>query len=89
MIQEQVAEAVIIALVSEKNKSKKKKKKRVCVKPWFKRRKDLKYYETLLPELRLEDEYNYKILLQMTFENFEEIFQLTKDDKTKQNTEMT
>ena len=89
MIQEQVAEAVIIALVSEKNKSKKKKKKRVCVKPWFKRRKDLEYYETLLPEPRLEDEYNYKILLQMTFENFEEIFQLTKDDKTKQNTEMT
>ena len=89
MIQEQVAEAVVIALVSEKNKSKKKKKKRVCVKPWFKRRKDLEYYETLLPELRLEDEYNYKILLQMTFENFEEIFQLTKDDKTKQNTEMT
>ena len=89
MIQEQVAEAVIIALVSEKNKSKKKKKKRVCVKPWFKRRKDLEHYETLLPELRLEDEYNYKILLQMTFENFEEIFQLTKDDKTKQSTEMT
>ena len=59
------------------------------MKPWFKRRKDLEYYETLLPELRLEDEYNYKILLQMTFENFEEIFQLTKDDKTKQNTEMT
>ena len=59
------------------------------MKPWFKRRKDLEYYETLLPELRLEDKYNYKILLQMTFENFEEIFQLTKDDKTKQNTEMT
>ena len=59
------------------------------MKPWLKRRKNLEYYETLLPELRLEDEHNYKILLRMTSENFEEIFQLIKDDKTKQNTEMT
>ena len=59
------------------------------MKPWLKRRKNLEYYETLLPELRLEDEHNYKILLRMTSENFEEIFQLIKDDKTKQKTEMT
>ena len=59
------------------------------MKPWLKRRKNLEYYETLLPKLRLEDEHNYKILLRMTSENFEEIFQLIKDDKTKQNTEMT
>ena len=59
------------------------------MKPWLKRRKNLEYYETLLPELRLEDEHNYKILLRMTSENFEEIFQLIKDDKTKQTTEMT
>ena len=43
----------------------------------------------LLAEMRLEDEYNYNILLRMTSENFEEIFQLIKDDKTTQNTEMT
>ena len=88
MIQKQAVEAVIIALISEKNKSK-KKKKRVCVKPWLKRRKNLEYYETLLLELRLEGKYNYKILLRMTSENFEETFQLIKHDKTKQNTEMT
>ena len=29
-------------------------------------------------KLRLEEEYNYNILLQMTSENFEEIFQLIK-----------
>ena len=31
-------------------------------------------------ELRLEEEYDYNILLQMTSENFEEIIQLIKDN---------
>ena len=42
----------------------------------------------LLAEMRLEDEYNYNILLRMTSENFEEIFQLIKDDITKENTKL-
>ena len=42
----------------------------------------------LLAEMRLEDEYNSNILLQMSSENFEEIFQLIKDDITKENTRM-
>ena len=41
----------------------------------------------LLAEIRLEDEYNY-ILLRMTSENFEEIFQLIKTDITKENIRM-
>ena len=78
-IKEQAAAAVI----SEKNKSRKmRERSRVCVKPWLKR-------ETLLAELRLEDEHSYNILLRMTSENFEEIFQLIKDDITKENTKMT
>ena len=56
------------------------------MKPCLKRRKNLKLYETLLAELRLEDEYNYNILLRMTSENFEKISQLIKDDITKENT---
>ena len=81
MIQKQAAEAVIIALISEKSKSKKKKKeRRVCVKPWLKKKTNLEYYETMLPELQLEDEYNYNTLLRMTSKNFGEIFQLIKDD---------
>ena len=56
------------------------------MKPWLKRRKNLEFYETLLAELRLEYEYNYNILLRMTSENFEKIFQLIKDDMTKENT---
>ena len=36
MVQEQATAAVIIALISEKNKSRRKRQKRkVCVKPWL------------------------------------------------------
>ena len=42
----------------------------------------------LLAEMRLEDEYNYNILLLMTSENFWKIFQLIKDDITNENTKL-
>ena len=58
------------------------------MKAWLKRRKNLELYGTLLAELRLEEEYNYNILLRMTSENFEEIFQLIKDDIPKENTNL-
>ena len=48
------------------------------MKSWFKRRKNLEFYETLVAELRLEYEYNHNILLRMTSENFIKIFQLIK-----------
>ena len=54
----------------------------------LKRRKYLRVFETLLAELRLEDEYNYKNYLRMSFENFEEIIQLIKDDIIKKKTKM-
>ena len=60
----------------------KREKKGVYVKAWLKRRKNLELYGTLLAELQLEQEYNYNILLWMTSESFEEIFQLIKDDIT-------
>ena len=44
--------------------------------------------ETLLAGLQLEDECNYKDYLRMTSENFEEIFQLIKDDIRKENTKI-
>ena len=87
MIQEQAAAAVIVVLISEKNKPRKnRKKRRVCEKPWLKRRKNLEFYETRLAKLRLEYEYNNNILLQMASENFEQLFQMIKDDITKENT---
>ena len=38
--------------------------------------------------MRLEEEYDYNILLRMTSQNFEEIFQLIKDDIPKENTNL-
>ena len=50
--------------------------------------KNLKFYEILLAELRLEDKHNCNILLRVTSESLEEIFQLIKDGITKENTKM-
>ena len=65
---------------SSRSSESRKKRNQSHVKPWHKRRKNL--------ELWLEEEYNYNIRLQMTSENFEEIFQLTKDDIPKENTNL-
>ena len=56
--------------------------------PWLKRRKNVELYRTLLAELPLEEEYNYNILLRMTSEIFEELFQLIKDNIPKENTNL-
>ena len=66
----------------------KRGKRRVYVKPWLKRRKNLELYGNLLAELLLEEEYDYNILIWMTSENFEQIFQLIKDDIPKEHTNM-
>ena len=60
----------------------------ISVKPWLKRRKNWEFHEPLLAELPLEEEHNYNILLQMTSENSEEIFQLIKDDIPKENNKL-
>ena len=80
---------MIITLISEKNRSRKNREKKESV--WnlgLKEEKKLEFYETLLAEVRLEYEYNYNILLRMTSENIQEIFQLIKDDITKENVKM-
>ena len=64
MIQEQAVPAVIITLTSKKNKSRKNRK--ILYKILYKTlalKKKEGFYETLLAELRLEDEYNFNILL--------------------------
>ena len=67
---------------------KEKKKGEVSVQPWLKRIKNLEFYETLHAELRLEDNYNYDIILRITSENFEKLFYLIKDDRTKENSKL-
>ena len=53
------------------------------MKLWLKSRKNLELYGNLFAELRLEEEYNYNILLRMTSENSKEIFQLISDISTE------
>ena len=90
MSQEQAVVALIIhALISAKNKSSEKRKKGEPV--WnlrLKEEKNFGFFETLLAELRLEEKNDYNILLWMTSENFEEIFQLINDGITKENTKI-
>ena len=57
------------------------------MKAWLKRRKKIEFYGNLLAGLWLE-EYNYNILLRMTSENFEEMFQLIKDEIPKETTNL-
>ena len=90
MSEKQAAAAIITALLFKKKKKRKSRQKRnVWVKPWCKRRQSLGVYETLLAELQLEDECNYKSYLRMTSENFEKIFQLIKVYIRKENTKMS
>ena len=58
------------------------------MKPWLKWWKNSRFYETLLQELRLEDEYNLRNYVRMTHHNFEEIFQLIIELMTKGNIKM-
>ena len=75
-------------MLQQQHVKEKEKKRRVYVKAWLKRRKNLELYGTVLAELRLEEEYNYNIVLRITSENFEEIFQQIKDDRPKENTNL-
>ena len=56
------------------------------MKPYLIRRKNFEE-ETLHVELLLEEEYS-SILVRMTSENTEEIFQLVKDDIPKEKTKL-
>ena len=54
----------------------------------LKEEKTQNFMEFWLVELRLEEEYNYNILLRMTSKNFEEIFQLIKGGIHEENTNL-
>ena len=71
----------------KKVKEKERKKKSLC-KTLARKKKKIRFYETLFAEVRLEVAYNYKNYLRMASENFEEIFQLMKNHITKENTQM-
>ena len=55
---EETAAAIVALLLVKKNK--KKRKRSVWVKSWLGRRMNVGFYETLLRELRFEEESEYK-----------------------------
>ena len=71
---EKAAAAIVTLLLAKKNK--KKRKRSVWVKPWLRRRINLGVYETVVQELRPVDELQYKKILGMTLQNFDEFFGL-------------
>ena len=75
---EETAAAIVALLLVKKNKE--KRKRFVWVKPWLERSTNLGLYETLVQELRFEDESEYKKLPRMTPQDFDEILELMQGD---------
>ena len=68
---------VISSVIKKKKILRKKTKQRTArVKPWLNRRNELGVYNTLLRELRMEDESEYKKFPRMTPENFDDLLNL-------------
>ena len=84
------AAVLVISSVIKKKKSlrKKRKQRTVLVKPWLNRRNELGVYNTLLRELRMEDEGEYKKFLRMTPEIFDDLINLIECDIKKKSTIM-
>ena len=79
------AAVLVISSVIKKKKSlrKKREQRTVWVKPWLNRRNELSVYNTLLRELRKEDEDEYKKFLRITPEDFDDLVNLIKCDIKK------
>ena len=84
--QESDATAVVIGVLLKRRKSKQRKKRSVWVKPWLQRRNKLGVYHTLLQELRMEAEEEYKQFLRMSPELFDELLILVKPEIEKETT---
>ena len=69
-------------------KTKKRKKRCARAKPWLQRREQFGAHDTLLRELRSEDESEYKIFLRMSPAAFDELLDMVEGDITKENTVM-
>ena len=84
------AAVLVISSVIKKKKSlrKKRKQRTVLVKPWLNRRNELGVYNTLLRELLMEDEGEYKKFLRMTPEIFDDLINLIECDIKKKSTIM-
>ena len=87
-IESAAAATIVIAIICKRRKVKIRKKRSAWVKPWLKRREERGIYNTLVRELRLEEELEYKKFLRMDPPTFDELLKLIEADITKQNTVM-
>ena len=86
---EAVASAmIVIATLARERKEKKRKKRSFWVKPWLQRRKAHGTYETLIRDLREEDQHDYNNYFRMDPEEFDELFSLIEHNITKRDTNM-
>ena len=78
------AAAIAIVVICKRRKRRVKKqcrqKRSDCVKDWLTKRSELGFERTLLREFRSENEDEYRKLLRMTAENFDELLDLIKID---------
>ena len=75
ILEEKGAANIAVAITSKRRKEKQKRK--TCehwVKPWLERRNQLGMCDTLLSELRLEEEEEYKNYLRMNPGCFDKLF---------------
>ena len=75
--------AAMAALIVGKISKRKKKRQ----KPWLIRRNELGVDSSLLKELRIEEEEEYKTFLRVTPENLDNLLHLVQFDIQKQNTQ--
>ena len=73
---ELAAAAVVVAVVTKRRRKRKRKPRSVWVKPWLEKRSKLGVYDTLIRELRLEEEEEYTKFLRMNAADFEEVLGL-------------
>ena len=81
------AAALVVLLHGIKSRKKRKSRSR-WAKPWLSKRSSFGFYDTLLQELRSEDEEEYKKFLRMSPDVFDELLNLIEEDITRQNTQL-
>ena len=80
--------AALVVLLHIIKYQKKRKSRSHWVKPWLSKRSSFGVYDTLLQELRSEDEGEYKKFLHMSPDVFDELLNLIEEDITRQNTHL-
>ena len=77
--------SVIIACVGDREHVRRTRKRKISTKPWSLKRNELRFYNNLLAEFRLDDEDCYKNYLRMSAKDFDELLSLFKAVRRNNN----